>query len=351
MTIGRNWFSFVFALTLAPLYSIASDGIFEINDVCATNSGCFEGDTAGYPVTITERGSYKLTSNLFPPDIHTSAIEINENDVTLDLAGFVILFPGNGCLSSGNCPQGAGSGINGDGSRRTTVSNGLIKNAGQYGVRLSDMATVDAIRVDGCGEDGIRVNPRGIVSRSHVNSCGNFGANLGGNTTFSNNVFAFNNKLNSGGADRTGGEAGVGNICADGSCNQWGLRRYFLTLTSYTGGDADEPSTCGSGFQFASVAELNNPTELDYDESLGRISGDSGGGPPGVTDGEFAGWIRSGQENSVAFNCQGWASSADDRSGMRLNWKTTTGLPTRASGWERDLDQCDNLNPVWCIER
>ncbi len=35
----------------------AVDGVLEINQACAVNAGCFAGDTAGFPVTITGAGS------------------------------------------------------------------------------------------------------------------------------------------------------------------------------------------------------------------------------------------------------------------------------------------------------
>ena len=59
---------------LLPLYTLlllafagpalAVDGVVEINQTCAVNTGCFAGDTPGFPVTITVAGSYRLTSNL-----------------------------------------------------------------------------------------------------------------------------------------------------------------------------------------------------------------------------------------------------------------------------------------------
>ena len=32
--------------------ALATDGVAEINHTCAAQTGCFRGDTAGYPVTI-----------------------------------------------------------------------------------------------------------------------------------------------------------------------------------------------------------------------------------------------------------------------------------------------------------
>ena len=52
------------AVVLALLFSlvtipaIASDGVLEINQTCAVQTGCFSGDVAGFPVTISTSGSY-----------------------------------------------------------------------------------------------------------------------------------------------------------------------------------------------------------------------------------------------------------------------------------------------------
>ena len=45
---------------------LAVDGVLEINHTCAVQTGCFSGDTAGYPVTIdgTAGRSYRLTGDL-----------------------------------------------------------------------------------------------------------------------------------------------------------------------------------------------------------------------------------------------------------------------------------------------
>jgi hypothetical protein len=49
------------------------------------------GDTPGFPVTISQPGSYRLDSNLTVPDVNTTAILITANNVTLDLNGFSII--------------------------------------------------------------------------------------------------------------------------------------------------------------------------------------------------------------------------------------------------------------------
>ena len=52
--IDRSWMSsFVFATTLILASAAgASDGVIEINQACAENTGCVAGDSAGFPVFI-----------------------------------------------------------------------------------------------------------------------------------------------------------------------------------------------------------------------------------------------------------------------------------------------------------
>lgn len=71
--------------------AFAVDGVFEINQVCATATGCFSGDGAGFPVTISKPGSYRLTGNLTADPQQLSAIEITSSEVQLDLNGFAVL--------------------------------------------------------------------------------------------------------------------------------------------------------------------------------------------------------------------------------------------------------------------
>lgn len=74
----------------------AADGVLELDPSCAA-VGCFPGDAPGYPIEITQPGSYKLTGNLdvrnTPLPSDTVAIGISAAAVTLDLAGFRIVGP------------------------------------------------------------------------------------------------------------------------------------------------------------------------------------------------------------------------------------------------------------------
>ena len=73
--------------------ALAVDGMLEINQACAVSTGCFSGDAAGLPVTITAAGSYRLTSNLTVPDENTDGIVVSANDISIDLNGFGIIGP------------------------------------------------------------------------------------------------------------------------------------------------------------------------------------------------------------------------------------------------------------------
>jgi len=150
-----------------PVY--AADGVLEINQACAANSGCFPGDGAGFPVRISASGSYVLTSNLTLSSANDTAINIVSDYVTVDLNGFEIA--GVNVCSGGpppTCsPNGAGSGIssNNDG---ILVRNGTIRGMGDHGIFLGNTnfrARVENMRVTG-NRRGMQVN--GAVINSLV---------------------------------------------------------------------------------------------------------------------------------------------------------------------------------------
>ena len=91
---GINKFSSLFCV-LSLVWgtsAFAVDGVVEINQVCAVNTGCFSGDAAGFPVTIESSGSYILTSSL-ETSLTSNAIEVTATDVDIDLNGFKLLGP------------------------------------------------------------------------------------------------------------------------------------------------------------------------------------------------------------------------------------------------------------------
>jgi len=167
---------------LAAMPALAVDGVLEINQACASQTGCFAGDAAGFPVTISSSGSYRLTSNLDYPSNTGSAIEIAAaSDVDIDLNG-------NTLKGASTCTTGAGGwvtscsnpfgwpAIGGSGSVRIRVTNGRIIGASGPGIFLADASEVRDVQVSDCANAGIALGSRSIVSS--VSSIGNAGAGI-----------------------------------------------------------------------------------------------------------------------------------------------------------------------------
>jgi len=192
--------------------ALAVDGVLEINQTCAVNTGCFAGDTAGFPVTTNVSDSFKLTSSLKLPDGNTTGIEITGSGVTIDLNGFTV-----GCFP-GICTAGTGNAIGADLTLQippTTVRvlNGTVQGAGNRGVDLgllsvvenvialgnrnhgiftTDLSSVSRCRAIQNGWDGIQVGKGSAVESSIANLnilsgiVAGLGSTISGNTAYQN---------------------------------------------------------------------------------------------------------------------------------------------------------------------
>lgn len=123
MPTPRSLVAALFLTLLVPTVSAASEGVLEINQTCAVQTGCFPGDGAGFPVTIDQSGSYRLTSDL-TVTVVADAIRIGDTatpeSVTLDLGGFVLHGPV--VCAALNCTGNAGRGV-------------FVESAGRYVIR------------------------------------------------------------------------------------------------------------------------------------------------------------------------------------------------------------------------
>jgi hypothetical protein len=150
------------AIVLAGLLVLACpaaavDGEILINQKAAIAGGITPGDAAGFPVSITRRGRYKLTSDLIVP-ANTNGIEVVEHDVTIDLNGHSIL--------GGNV---ANRGINAAGVGGFTVMNGTIRGFKDFGIfNNGAFVVIDSARVIGNGAVGIFVGDDARVRKSTV---------------------------------------------------------------------------------------------------------------------------------------------------------------------------------------
>ena len=132
-------------VTLAlPVFAV--DGVMEINQACAVNTGCFAGDTAGFPVEIDGSAgkSYVLTGDLQVPDASTTAILVQTSYVTVDLGGFEI----RGVTTCSGLPLvcspiGSGYGVSVSSLQSGLLepfrlSNGTVIGMGAGGVLMGD---------------------------------------------------------------------------------------------------------------------------------------------------------------------------------------------------------------------
>lgn len=205
---------------------VCADGRFEINQLCVA-SGCFTGDDPGWPVEITEPGSYRLTSNLNVGSFSdpVDGIQIFSSDVTLDLGGFTIGGPvvcigdepvcftsnskhgirsigqPNPILRNAKIFNGSVQGFDIEcidlaGIRNFEISDLRISDCGSRGIRaLSPSGVIDRVHITNTGDAGIFTNSRNKVTRSTFYNTGNVGVDLGiceGNT-FNENGDAFSN--------------------------------------------------------------------------------------------------------------------------------------------------------------
>jgi len=169
---------------LFPIASFAVDGVLEINQACI-NAGCFPGDAAGFPITINNPGSYRLTSNIgirsYNSPENIFVIQVISSNVSLDLNGFAVIgdttctdgsfkdSPVTSCLPKG---VGVGIGVPVISATGISISNGFIQGMGDHGLWF--------------GEAGCR------VSNMVVSENGSYGL-LGGNKgLFLNNISSRN---------------------------------------------------------------------------------------------------------------------------------------------------------------
>jgi hypothetical protein len=156
------------ALLLAAAPAGAVDGVFEIAPACVA-AGCFPGDDPGFPVEITQPGSYRLTGNLQVPDADTSAIRLagGLHGVAIDLNGFTI----QGVTDCGTdplpacSPQGGGSGVEATaaGISGASVRNGTVRGMGNDGIILGRGGLVTDVTVENNGSNGVALLSGSVV--------------------------------------------------------------------------------------------------------------------------------------------------------------------------------------------
>jgi hypothetical protein len=202
----------------------ATDGVIEISQARALAGNVTPGDTPGFPVTISQSGSYRLTSNLFASSA-ADAIGVGTSFVTIDLNGFEIKGANGPCVICGT-------------NYEVVILNGLLLVESGRGIGVGDNSRVEGVHVShkdgafGIVNFGIEVGRRSIVTRCIVD---NFSAGI---SAGSGSVVSFNtvgdsfrgllfsagpvgfvgNNLQNNTTNVTGGISLGPNICGDAVC-------------------------------------------------------------------------------------------------------------------------------------
>ena len=173
----------------------AVDGVVLIDQNRVFTGSVTPGDAPGFPVTISLRGSYRLSSNLTVPDANTDAIVVSASDVTIDLNGFSIVGPV--VCSGGDFNQpplsctGTGSGRGINGFSHLTVTNGTVRGMGGIGVLAGENCRIDKVHVISNGATGMStlngcVLTDNVAMRNGDNGIFNQRGTLIGNTAVAN---------------------------------------------------------------------------------------------------------------------------------------------------------------------
>ena len=160
--------------------SLAVDGVIEINQIRAQAGDITPGDAPGFPVTISQSGSYRLTGNLNVDQ--ESAIVITSDNVSVDLNGFSIIGTTvcSGTGSDISCsPTSFTQGVRSS-NKGTTVRNGSISGMGSSGVMLlSQNNIVENIHATSNGGDGIFAGWSCVITHSTARHNGGDGIETG----------------------------------------------------------------------------------------------------------------------------------------------------------------------------
>ena len=185
----------ILLLLLLAAPALAVDGVLEINQTCAVETGCFPNDGPGYPIFIDKPGSYRLTSNLVVPNENTDGIRVGSSNISIDLNGFAIARMGCEEATEICIPEsGTGSGVElsvvAPDAYGISVQNGSIIGMGSHGVILGAGSRISKLQVRWNRLDGIHVTSDSLIDDNNVNQNGRDGivADTGSSVT-DNTVF------------------------------------------------------------------------------------------------------------------------------------------------------------------
>lgn len=168
----------------------ADDGVIEINSARVIAGGITTGDTAGYPATISEPGSYRLTGDIGRQG-SGNIIEITSDDVTLDLNGFTV-----SCQSSPITFCTSGIGIDANGHANVSIVNGTVRGVADRGILTGSHALKRDVRVmdiaSGDPGVGIHTGANSMITGNIVTGCQGAGLFAASGSMIVSNTFSSN---------------------------------------------------------------------------------------------------------------------------------------------------------------
>ena len=167
-----------------------------------------DAESTGFPIVISESGSYKLTSNLdmTAPGLTQSisdlrlvpAIQITADHVELNLGGHAIAGVGDPSIGGGPSNNGQGAGVRVEADSATgnlhtyvTIRNGSVLFSSNDGVVLGDHSKALDLRIECSYGHGIVVGDVGMVANNVIEGPNAFGILLlGAGTIVRSNTVA-----------------------------------------------------------------------------------------------------------------------------------------------------------------
>jgi hypothetical protein len=130
-----------------------------------------------------------------------------------------------------------------------------------------------------------------------------------------------------------------------------GMRKYYLTKTKHDGSQAASASVCAEGYHFASLWEILDVSNLEYEQNLGETQDDSAEGPPA----SIFGWVRTGFSDDTSTtagkaNCSVWSTTSGNGTTAALVQDWTDPSSQEIHVWDVEYYGCSMTWHVWCIE-
>jgi parallel beta-helix repeat protein len=218
----------------------ATDGVVLIDQARALAGNVTPGDTPGFPVTISEPGSYRLASNLTVIPDRTAGILIAADNVTIDLGGFSIGSGGNGdfgivtndshhtnlIIRNGTIAR-VSAGVSLEGNPSVSITRLRVHQSFDFAaITVGDNASITDSTIYDNHAEGMRVGMNSLITGNVIFNNGADGIDAGDGSIISGNTVSNN--------------AGTGGIVCSSSCT---INGNMVSSNHYAGISAGGAST------------------------------------------------------------------------------------------------------------